>query len=209
MNEANANGVAPGYKSVLEKERRDLQSVVDEAARQSDHARELHGGVSRQEADLAATMKGVGALFSLLNSALEDGSFRVEGGALPHVVVPLHGTTLTLLVDDDSARHLNGLPLVAPQEQTVALGTLIHNVVFEDDIVATALLLLREEGLDSCAQEAWAAYSPQVREMVDIPDDHIFFCGMAIGYRDPDAPVNNFDVKRAGLDESVRWEGWQ
>ena len=73
----------------------------------------------------------------------------------------------------------------------------------------TIMLLLREEGLDSCAQEAWAAYSPQVREMVDIPKDHIFFCGMAIGYRDSDAPVNNFDVKRAGLDESVRWEGWQ
>ena len=73
----------------------------------------------------------------------------------------------------------------------------------------TVMLLLREEGLDSCAQEAWAAYSPQVREMVDIPDDHIFFCGMAIGYRDPDAPVNQFDVKRASLDESVRWEGWQ
>ncbi|MXO95229.1 nitroreductase [Erythrobacter aquimaris] len=73
----------------------------------------------------------------------------------------------------------------------------------------TIMLLLREEGLDSCAQEAWAAYSPQVREMVDIPEDHIFFCGMAIGYRDPDAPVNQFDVKRAALDESVRWEGWQ
>ena len=73
----------------------------------------------------------------------------------------------------------------------------------------TIMLLLREEGLDSCAQEAWAAYSPQVREMVDIPEDHIFFCGMAIGYRDPDAPVNQFDVKRAPLDESVRWEGWQ
>ena len=73
----------------------------------------------------------------------------------------------------------------------------------------TIMLLLREEGLDSCAQEAWAAYSPQVREVVDIPEDHTFFCGMAIGYRDADAPVNQFDVKRAPLDESVRWEGWQ
>ncbi|WP_226699001.1 nitroreductase [Qipengyuania gaetbuli] len=73
----------------------------------------------------------------------------------------------------------------------------------------TIMLLLREEGLDSCAQEAWAAYSPQVREVVDIPEDHTFFCGMAIGYRDADAPVNLFDVKRASLDESVRWEGWQ
>jgi len=72
----------------------------------------------------------------------------------------------------------------------------------------TVMLLLREEGLDSCAQEAWAAYSPQVREVVDIPEDHIFFGGMAIGYRDSEAPVNAFDVKRAKLDDSVRWVGW-
>lgn len=73
----------------------------------------------------------------------------------------------------------------------------------------TVALLLREEGLDSCFQEAWAVYSPQIREVVDIPEDHIFFCGVAIGYRDEDAAVNRFDVKRASLDESVRWEGWQ
>lgn len=71
------------------------------------------------------------------------------------------------------------------------------------------MLLLREAGLDSCPQEAWAVYAPQIREVVDIPEDHIFFCGLAIGYRDQDAAVNNFAVKRAQLDEAVRWEGWQ
>lgn len=70
-------------------------------------------------------------------------------------------------------------------------------------------LLAREEGLDTCFQEAWAVYTPQVREMVSIPDDHIFFCGVAIGYRDPDSPVNNFTVARAPLDECVRWQGWE
>ncbi|MEE1877186.1 nitroreductase [Altererythrobacter litoralis] len=69
-------------------------------------------------------------------------------------------------------------------------------------------LLLREEGLDTCFQEAWAVYSPQIREVVEIPDDHIFFCGVAIGYRDPDAPVNCFDVPRADISESISWEGW-
>jgi len=72
----------------------------------------------------------------------------------------------------------------------------------------TIMLLLREEGLDSCAQEAWAVYSPQIREVVDLPEDHTFFCGLAIGYRDPDAPVNRFPVARAPLEESLRWEGW-
>ncbi len=72
----------------------------------------------------------------------------------------------------------------------------------------SVMLLLREEGLDSCAQEAWAMYSAQVRQATAIPDDHIFFCGMAIGYRDAGAPVNNFAVKRAELCESVTWQGF-
>jgi nitroreductase len=72
----------------------------------------------------------------------------------------------------------------------------------------TVMLLLREEGLDSCGQEAWAIYSEQIRQCVDIPDDHIFFCGMAIGYRNPEVPVNSFKVPRAPLDEAISWEGF-
>jgi nitroreductase len=72
----------------------------------------------------------------------------------------------------------------------------------------TVMLLLREEGLDSCAQEAWAIYTPQIRQCFPIPEDHIFFCGMAIGYRDPDAAVNNFPVARTPLGEVVSWEGF-
>ena len=72
----------------------------------------------------------------------------------------------------------------------------------------TVMLLLREEGLDSCPQEAWAVYAPQIREAVDIPADHTFFCGLSIGYRDPDAPVNRFPVARAALSESIRWSGF-
>ena len=72
----------------------------------------------------------------------------------------------------------------------------------------TVCLLLREEGLDSCPQEAWAIYQEQIRAVVNIPDDHIFFCGLGVGWRDPAAPVNNFPVPRAPLDEVIRWEGF-
>lgn len=72
----------------------------------------------------------------------------------------------------------------------------------------TVMLLLREEGLDSCAQEAWAVYTKQIRECVDIPDDHIFFCGLAIGHGDRDQAINQFQVSRAPLEEAVCWEGF-
>ena len=72
----------------------------------------------------------------------------------------------------------------------------------------TVMLLLREEGLDSCAQEAWAVYSKQIRECVDIPEDHTFFCGMAIGWGDRAHAVNQFPVARADLTEVMRWEGF-
>lgn len=72
----------------------------------------------------------------------------------------------------------------------------------------TVMLLLREEGLDSCAQEAWAVYQKQVRECVAIPEDHVFFCGLAIGYRNQDAAINRFEVPRAALEEAVTFEGF-
>jgi nitroreductase len=72
----------------------------------------------------------------------------------------------------------------------------------------TVMLLLREEDLDSCAQEIWAMYGTYMRELLAIDDDHIFFCGMAIGYRDPVAPINNFAVPRVELDQAVQWRGF-
>ncbi len=72
----------------------------------------------------------------------------------------------------------------------------------------TVMLLLREEGLDSCAQEIWALHGTFMRERLGIDDEHIFFCGMAIGYRDPAAPINTFPVPRVPLAETVAFKGF-
>lgn len=73
----------------------------------------------------------------------------------------------------------------------------------------TVALLLREEGLDSCFQEYMALYADVIRDHLGIDKErYMFFCGMAIGYRDPDAPVNNFERERVPLEEHVRFIGW-
>jgi nitroreductase len=71
----------------------------------------------------------------------------------------------------------------------------------------TIMLLLREQGLDSCPQEAWSAHGETIRNQLAIPADHVLFCGIAIGYADATAPVNNAIISRAPLNEMIRFEG--
>ena len=74
----------------------------------------------------------------------------------------------------------------------------------------TIALLLREEGLDSCFQEFMGLYPKTIRDFLGLDHDrYMLFCGMAIGYRDPDAPVNNFERERVPLDEQVKFLGWE
>ena len=73
----------------------------------------------------------------------------------------------------------------------------------------TIALLLREEGLDSCFQEFMALYATPIRDFLGLDhEETMFFCGMAIGYRDAEAPVNNFERERVPLEEQVRFLGW-
>jgi nitroreductase len=71
--------------------------------------------------------------------------------------------------------------------------------------LATVMLLLRESGLDSCAQECWSRYHRTVRDFLNPPDEWMLFSGMAIGYEDPDAPVNRMAADRAPLQEFCRF----
>lgn len=65
----------------------------------------------------------------------------------------------------------------------------------------TFMLLAVEAGLSTCAQEFWARYPATVRAFLQIPEDHIFFSGMAVGYADEAAPINRLRTRREPLAE--------
>lgn len=72
----------------------------------------------------------------------------------------------------------------------------------------TVMLLLREEGLDSCPQEFLSMYGKLIKEHIGVSDEtHIFFCGMGIGYR-TENPVNNFERSRVPLERQVSFVGF-
>ena len=71
----------------------------------------------------------------------------------------------------------------------------------------TVMLLLREEGLDSCAQECWAIYPATVGAFLELPPERMLFCGMAIGQADPADPVNAMRARRATVDDFTTFRG--
>lgn len=60
----------------------------------------------------------------------------------------------------------------------------------------TVMLLAVERGLDTCPQEFWARVPKTVAEAIDMPDDHMLFSGMALGWRDEEAPINTLRTRR-------------
>jgi nitroreductase len=69
------------------------------------------------------------------------------------------------------------------------------------------MLLLREEGLDSCPQECWAIYPETIRAFIGMPDDRMLFTGMAIGYKDEADPANAARAQRAPLAQFAQFHG--
>ena len=69
----------------------------------------------------------------------------------------------------------------------------------------TFMLLAKEAGLDTCAQEAWSIKHDSVSKFVEAEDSDILFCGMAIGYRDEDAAVNSLKTDRRELTEWAKF----
>jgi nitroreductase len=60
----------------------------------------------------------------------------------------------------------------------------------------TFMLLAVEAGLATCAQEYWARYPKTVARFVGLPDDHMLFSGMALGYADETNPINQWRTRR-------------
>ncbi len=69
----------------------------------------------------------------------------------------------------------------------------------------TFCLLAHDRGLGTCILAAMVSYPEIARELFSIPESKLFVMGTALGWPDPDDPVNCFKRERGSLDEFVRW----
>jgi len=72
----------------------------------------------------------------------------------------------------------------------------------------TLCLLCEERGLATCLQEAWSQVEPEVVEMLGIDTTReAVWCGVALGFADPAAPVNSLETERAPVSEFASFRG--
>ena len=69
----------------------------------------------------------------------------------------------------------------------------------------TFMLLAQERGIDTCAQEAWSIKNDSVCEFVGAEEQDILFCGVAMGYQDRNAPINQLQSKRRPLQQWAKF----
>jgi len=72
-------------------------------------------------------------------------------------------------------------------------------------LLQSIMLLAREEGLHTAPQGWWRNWTSVCHELLDIPDEEEVMVGMALGYGNPDAPVNELYADRAGLEEVAKF----
>ena len=67
------------------------------------------------------------------------------------------------------------------------------------------MLLAREEGLHTAPQGWWRNWTSVSHDLLDIPDEEEVLVGMALGYGNPDHPVNALYADRANLDDIAKF----
>ncbi|PBS13988.1 nitroreductase [Lysobacteraceae bacterium NML93-0792] len=72
----------------------------------------------------------------------------------------------------------------------------------------TIMLSARGEGLDTCPLEVLGMYGRTIKAHLGLSGDTLLFCGLAIGWRDADAAVNQFERERVALRDNLTFRGF-
>lgn len=67
--------------------------------------------------------------------------------------------------------------------------------------IQSIALVAVERGLATCMQEAWAVRAKTVSTFLGLPASELLYCGMGLGYADPQAKVNELRSSRVEVDE--------
>ena len=95
----------------------------------------------------------------------------------------------------------------APIAIIVTIDRIFPKIRYLDVGLSVSYLLLaaQAKGLATCPIGLISAYALDIAGALDIPSNKEVILGIALGYADPQAPINQFKTGRENLDAYLRW----
>jgi len=95
----------------------------------------------------------------------------------------------------------------APTTIIITLDSVFSEARLTDIGVVLGYLVLAAHALKlgTCPIGLITAFGDDIREVLSIPEAKEVVIGVAVGYRDPEAPINRSRSERAPLEDVVRW----
>jgi nitroreductase len=95
--------------------------------------------------------------------------------------------------------------LIFTIDRRLATGSWLDYGMFLANVMTAA----RGRGLDTCAQAAWTNFHRVIRPVLQLPEEEIVVCGMALGYADTEAPENALVTSRVPARSFIRFDGFE
>ncbi len=89
-------------------------------------------------------------------------------------------------------------------DERMGYGQWAHLGMFMQSVALAAI----EHDVASCMQEYWALGRETLKTHFALEEHEMVYCGMALGYADQDAVVNQLRSERAPVEEFTTFAGW-
>jgi nitroreductase len=86
-------------------------------------------------------------------------------------------------------------------DSSLATGSFMDTGMYMQTLMIAAV----DMGLATCPEAALAEYPQVVRDVLELDESLKVVCGMALGYEDAEAPVNQYRTPRAQPSEFANW----
>jgi hypothetical protein len=86
-------------------------------------------------------------------------------------------------------------------DKSLERGSLLDLGMFIQNVMISA----KAHGLDTCTQGSLAEFPVTIRKTLEVPETFAIVCGMAMGYADMTADVNNYRTKREPVESFMTW----
>lgn len=97
----------------------------------------------------------------------------------------------------------------APTAVIMTIDQVFSSARLTDMGIAVGYLVLAAHalGLATCPIGLITTFDDDIKELLNIPEEKQVVIGVAVGYRDADAPINKVTSQRVPLGDVVRWRG--